>query len=238
MGHQEITQELIECKTGNTRYVTYPAFSRRDDVAALTTMRADDPESAVIISPETILPGSAHDIEDGLGVSARMIAVGRQVHEDSIAVVDVETTGQDAGNKIRIIPKTDALITTEKGVILVVLSADCLPIFIYDSKRHAVGIVHTGWKGTEKRITTRALEVMRASFKSSPADMIAVIGPSIGPCCYSSDLWQANEAELRAAGVGSVINQRVCTRCQISSYYSYRVEGQNASRMVSAIALR
>lgn len=80
--------------------------------------------------------------------------------------------------------KGDALLTDVPGVILGVQTADCVPILLADRKRRAVAAIHSGWRGTLLRIAAKAVGRMRMEFGTSPQDVIAAIGPSIGRCCY------------------------------------------------------
>jgi polyphenol oxidase len=80
--------------------------------------------------------------------------------------------------------KADAIITDNPGVTLFMRFADCVPVFLHDPKKKAVGLVHAGWQGTVKGVISRAVEVMDVQYGSNPSDIIAAIGPSIGPDHY------------------------------------------------------
>jgi YfiH family protein len=80
--------------------------------------------------------------------------------------------------------KGDGSTTREPGVLLAVQTADCVPILLVDPKKRAVAAVHAGWRGTLARITQKIVGRMRFEFGSKPADLLAAMGPSIGPCCY------------------------------------------------------
>jgi len=125
----------------------------------------------------------------------------------------------------------DALITDIKGVLIGVLTADCVPILLYDPVKRAAGAVHAGWAGTVKGVAANAVKEMAGNYGSDPGDILACIGPSIGPCCYEVDgkvigplreamkeswqefavparpghwfldLWKANQKALLSAGV-------------------------------------
>ena len=82
------------------------------------------------------------------------------------------------------IAKTDALITDEPGLPLLLCFADCTPILLLDPAHRAVGIAHGGWKGTVRRIAAKTVLRMQREFGTRPEDVLAAIGPSIGPCCY------------------------------------------------------
>ena len=124
----------------------------------------------------------------------------------------------------------DAVITDRPGLLLGVQSADCVPVLLWDERRGAVGAVHAGWRGTAAGVTAAALRAMRDRYGTRAADVQALIGPAIGPCCYevgdevrealervapgagapagrganggaTVDLWRANRLGLEAAGV-------------------------------------
>jgi hypothetical protein len=80
--------------------------------------------------------------------------------------------------------KGDGSTTKEPGVLLAVQTADCVPILLVDPKKRAVAAVHAGWRGTLARIAQKTIGRMRFEFGSKPADLLAAVGPSIGPCCY------------------------------------------------------
>jgi hypothetical protein len=81
--------------------------------------------------------------------------------------------------------KADGLMTDEPGLLLGVRTADCIPILVADRKRRAVAAFHAGWRGTVERIVESGIGRMRLQFGSRPVDLIAAIGPGIGPCCYA-----------------------------------------------------
>jgi polyphenol oxidase len=80
--------------------------------------------------------------------------------------------------------KGDASATNRPGLLLAVQTADCVPILLVDPKKHAVAAIHAGWKGTLARIAEKAVGRLRLEFGSKPADLLAALGPAIGPCCY------------------------------------------------------
>ncbi|MGB2678971.1 MAG: peptidoglycan editing factor PgeF [Candidatus Acidiferrum sp.] len=80
--------------------------------------------------------------------------------------------------------KGDASATNRPGLLLAVQTADCVPILLVDPKKRAVAAIHAGWKGTLARITEKAVGRLRLEFGSQPSDLLAALGPAIGPCCY------------------------------------------------------
>jgi YfiH family protein len=103
----------------------------------------------------------------------------RQIHSNLV----IRAGFQDA---VRLQPlKGDGLMTDEPGLLLAIQTADCIPVLVADRKRRAVAAFHAGWRGTVKRIVESGIGRMRLAFGSQPEDLIAAIGPGIGPCCYA-----------------------------------------------------
>ena len=105
----------------------------------------------------------------------------RQIHSDLIHGVD---RGDEPNSRFSEAPKADALFTRERGVLLAVQTADCVPILLADTKRRAVAAIHSGWRGTLARIAAKTLGRMHMEFGTRPEDVIAALGPGIGRCCY------------------------------------------------------
>lgn len=126
-----------------------------------------------------------------LGVPPERAVVAGLVHGADVADVPgpLPDTGPGAaaGDRSGLVPGVDGLVTAAPGVALVVTTADCVPVFLYDPRRRAAGLVHAGWRGTARSAAVRAVRAMEAAFGSRPADLWAVVGPSIGPCCYEVD---------------------------------------------------
>lgn len=99
----------------------------------------------------------------------------RQIHSDIIHCVDSVPREPLVG---------DGLITATPGLLLAVQTADCLPIILVDTKHHAVGVFHAGWRGTVKRIVEKSVGEMFRNFGTRPRDLKAAIGPGIQGCCY------------------------------------------------------
>jgi polyphenol oxidase len=102
----------------------------------------------------------------------------RQIHSPVVHVVGKEPAA----------PATlegDGLLTREPGVLLAILTADCIPVLIADTKTRAVAALHAGWRGTVAGIAEAGVQRMREEFGTRPEDLLAAIGPGIGPCCYS-----------------------------------------------------
>lgn len=103
-----------------------------------------------------------------------------QVHGAVVAVVD----GAGAG---RVIEGADGMVTGDPQVVLTVHAADCVPLLLADPRQGVVAAVHAGWKGTAAGVVVEAVRVMADRFDGRPEDLLAAIGPSIGPCHYEVD---------------------------------------------------
>jgi len=155
--------------------------------------------------------------------------------------------------------KADAIVTDSKDVSLFMQFADCVPILLYDSEKDIIGIIHAGWQGTVKRIVQSTIRYMIDAFASDPKNILAGIGPSIGPDHYEVgrnvifevneklkeiqsqviisrngstyfNLWKTNELLLRQMGVEKIEIAGICTACHLDEWYSYRLEGQKSGR--------
>lgn len=143
------------------------------------------------------------------------------------------------------IEETDAIITDTRGVMPFIQVADCQGLLLFDPVRKAVAAIHAGWRGLVQGIIPKTVEALKQTFGTNPADLIAGISPSLGPCCarfshreqeFPSlfqpffvgedrvDLWRAAEAQLNAAGLARsrIENARVCTCCSVERFFSYR----------------
>jgi YfiH family protein len=150
----------------------------------------------------------------------------------------------------------DALLEDAPGATVAVRTADCLPILLADEQRHAVAVVHAGWRGTVAEITRHAVAAMQEQFGSDPPSLHAAIGPGIGKCCYEVgpevaahfgeqgkahiDLAAANQRQLRKSGVtaGRIYASNLCTRCGAAEFHSYRRDKEAAGRMYAFAGIR
>lgn len=129
---------------------------------------------------------------DAVGANKMSVVPLRQIHSDIVHRVDSAKPVSGAE-----LPQADALITRERGVLLVVQTADCVPILLADTKHHAIAAIHAGWRGTLRRIAEKALGRMQMEFGTRPGDVIAALGPGIGQCCYEVGPEVAKEFQAR-----------------------------------------
>jgi hypothetical protein len=162
--------------------------------------------------------------------------------------------------------KADAIITNQPGVTLLMRFADCVPIMLFDPIHHAIGIAHAGWIGTVNKIGQQVVRAMKSSFGTKPAQLIAAIGPSIGPDHYQVgldvigrvnasfekdaqllvcerdgkkylDLWKTNELILWEEGVEHIEVAGMCTQCSLTDWYSHRGEHGKTGRFGALVGL-
>jgi hypothetical protein len=122
-------------------------------------------------------------IAAAFGIAVSQFRMVHQVHGDGVWMLDGGAP-LSAGDPS---PESDAIVTDRPGVALCIKTADCVPIFLADPVRRVIGAVHAGWKGTALQIAGKAVREMVERFGVRSADLSAVIGPAIGPCCYEVD---------------------------------------------------
>jgi YfiH family protein len=203
-----------------------------------------------------------------LGEPLDALTVANQVHAGNVVVVDDGRRGRGARDAADAVADADALVTATPGVLLAVLLADCVPVVLLDPVRAVVAVAHAGWRGTVAHVAANTVATMADALGCDPADIRAGIGPSIGPASYevgedvaaaarasyphvpglvrdhdhgrrTFDLWAANTADLRAAGVlahhievSGVDSHRATDR-----YYSHRA-ARPTGRFMALAALR
>jgi polyphenol oxidase len=135
-----------------------------------------------------------------IGTGKMRIAALGQIHSDVAHRVDeaiVEAFKANGKEPVQ----GDALFTRDPGILLVVQTADCVPILLADVKTRAIAAIHSGWRGTLKRIAAKTLGRMHMEFGTRPEDVVAAIGPAIGRCCYEvgSDVVRDFDAQFSDA---------------------------------------
>lgn len=138
-----------------------------------------------------------------LGISERHFVLPRQTHTTNVLAIDDGFATKDDAERAALLNEVDALITDAPGLCIGVSTADCVPVLLYAVGRRAVAAVHAGWRGTVGRIVEKAAGEMIARYGVSPADMRAVIGPSI-----SQQAFETGEEVVEAFGAaGFPLNQ-------------------------------
>ncbi|MCD7817972.1 MAG: peptidoglycan editing factor PgeF [Lachnospiraceae bacterium] len=189
---------LCENQKNGVVYFTFPALERipflthafssrlggvsENELAEmnLSFTRGDDPER---------VRENFRRIADAVGFSCERMVFSWQTHTTNVR----EVTKEDCGKgflRERDYQDVDGLVTNSPGVILTTFYADCVPLFFADPVHHAIGLSHSGWRGTVNNIAAATVDKMRECYNTDPSDLIAAIGPSICQECYevSSDV--------------------------------------------------
>lgn len=162
--------------------------------------------------------------------------------------------------------KADIILTDKPAVTLFMRFADCVPILVHDSVKGVIGVSHAGWLGTVRDVAGATVDTMRERYGSNPSDVIACIGPSIGPDHYEVgddvitqvrqtfggdaslmlplhggkthfNLWKANQYLLERAGVSKIEIAGICTACHTDDWFSHRAEKGKTGRFGALISL-
>jgi len=190
---------------------------------------------------------------ESIGSTRKDLFAAYQVHGRAVTVVDADSESDPR-------PRCDVLITRSPGHTLMLRYADCTPVLLADTRRKAIGVVHAGWRGSAVRAAGAGVAALRDAFGSDPRDLVAAVGPAIGPCCYTVgeevvsafadrpqlltdgrlDLWEANRLALVEAGVPAehIEVSAMCTQCQSERFFSHRANrGEPAGRFAALIRL-
>ncbi|OIO35984.1 MAG: hypothetical protein AUJ74_03930 [Candidatus Omnitrophica bacterium CG1_02_44_16] len=199
-----------------------------------------------------------------MGISGSRLILPTQVHGDRVFCVDADAAEPVAQRRKPAArehqPEADALITRCQHLPLAIRTADCLPVFLFDTGHRAIAMIHAGWKGTHKKIISKTIKQMGLKFSTSPGELIAVLGPAIRQCCYEVgeefrgffggfvssrdsrlyfDICSATVNELLEAGVkdGRIYDSAICTSCRNDEFFSFRREGLKAGRSFSVMEI-
>ena len=192
-----------------------------------------------------------------------VFVTANQIHSNHVCIVDKKE--MQGWEKLEdAVEDCDALVTDQENVIVTILTADCVPILLYDPAKRVVAAVHAGWRGTEGKIVLKTIDVMKRRFGSNPSDILAGVAPAIGKCCYEVgedvgshfsayphtmerqgkkymlDLPAINKAHMLAAGIleEHIEMSGICTACEVEHYFSYRREQGCSGRFMSMIGMK
>ncbi len=166
-----------------------------------------------------------------LGLGEMPFATAEQVHGSRVAVL-AEPFRADC-----CVAGADGLVTNQPGVSLGIYVADCCAIYLADPIRRAIGLVHSGKKGTEQAIVLRAIEAMGEHFDTAPADLVVQLSPCIRPPHYEVDFAAKIVEQVESAGVTQIHDSGRCTASDLAHYYSYRAEKGRTGRLLALLAL-
>jgi YfiH family protein len=163
--------------------------------------------------------------------------------------------------------QADIILTDKPELTLYMRFADCVPILFHDPRKGVIGVAHAGWVGTLRDVATATINAMAKQYGSNPADVVAGIGPSIGPDHYEVgadvilqvmqkfgdeseqllkshkgeihfDLWKTNRLQLEKAGVEKIEVAEICTACNTDDWFSHRAEKGRTGRFGALITLQ
>ena len=214
------------------------------------------PGTGLSLSPASILSmeecnNHINFFADSIGIPIERIKYQKQIHSDTIVVIDKETPVNEA----------DSLITNEKNILIFVKIADCAGILLYDIKNDVIGAVHSGWRGTQQNITGKTVSDMAEKYSSDPENVLVYISP-----CASVDNYEVGEdfneyfpkkaiqkrdgklyfdnkmmikEQLLEAGIlaGNIEISEICTIAN-PNYHSYRRDAIKSGRMGVFICMR
>jgi len=179
------------------------------------------------------LDAAHREIRSAIGMGDWPLFTAQQIHGNKIAVVD-ESSHAPAGREFS---GCDGIITSQRGTVLGVYVADCCAVYVVDPKTPAIGLVHSGRKGTELGVVPNAITQMTERFSSDPANLIVRFSPCIRPPHYEVDFAAEIVQQCRELGVKQIHDSGVCTACDLGRYYSYRAEKGKTGRMLALLGL-
>lgn len=186
------------------------------------------------------------------GLGTGQVKLQRQTHSDIIRYVDKNSS----------LEESDALITDKNNIGLGISTADCAPIFLYDDKRKLIAAVHSGWRGTEKKILSKTVNILLKDYNCYPEDIYAYIGPSINVKNYEVgeevagkfdkrfvlndngsiklDIKKANLSMLITAGIPhqNIQVSKLCSFDCKHMLHSYRRDGEKSGRSLGMIVMK
>jgi YfiH family protein len=189
-------------------------------------------------------------------LNCKEITTAKQTHSDHIKIVETNKYFYD---------DTDALISNKENSLLLMNFADCVPIILYSPKDNTGAIVHAGWRGTANKILKKTIIKMRDELNIHPQNITALIGPSIGECCFETDydvfkelidnpenknlykeknskyyidLKELNNIQLKELGVENIDICSYCTCCMSDIFFSYRKEKGITARHSAIIKIK
>lgn len=244
----------LKNKSG-VEYLTVPSFERTGAVHHCYTTRRGGVSKNEYDSLNLRLncSDSRENVEknfriicDAVGINFENLVFSKQVHSDTIYTVTKNDCGRGLSREA--VSDTDALICAEAGIPIAIFTADCTPVYLLDPKKRVIGLAHSGWKGTVKRISQKLAYKMKRDFGCRAEDMLAAIGPHIGACHfevgdevaevfrdefgdwtlvkkekYHVDMQKAVLSQLADEGIKNITCADMCTYCHGDLFFSHRL---------------
>jgi hypothetical protein len=210
----------------------FPALSALPEIVHGFTLRVPGIEMSHDKAEALARLDKVHrQVRDHHGLGEKPFVTAQQIHGNEIAVVNT------ALSQNKCFANCDGIITDQRGICLGIYVADCCAVYLVDPIRSAIGLVHSGKKGTELGIVPTAIKTMAAQFGSVASDLIVQLSPCIRPPHYENDFAGEIIRQCRELGVTSIHDDGICTACDLDRYYSYRAEKGRTGRMLAFLAL-
>ncbi|MGI6669334.1 MAG: peptidoglycan editing factor PgeF [Acetivibrionales bacterium] len=202
------------------------------------------------------------------GIDINSLVCTRQVHGTRVCIVGEGDRGKGFPGNSDVLDGVDGLVTTTPGVTMVTFHADCAPVFLFEPGIKAASLVHSGWRGTLGNIVSEAISIMKNIPGFNANRVMAVIGPSIGCCCFEVDdevyslffkkfknnafykptpggKWKIDlkgiiEHELRLKGIPpeNIHNSGICTKCRKDLFFSHRGDEGKTGSLAAFMQIR
>jgi len=236
--YSHIVNTGMTCRTGGISNGEFSSFNQ--------ALHCNDQIESVLAN-RTILCNSQN-------ISFEKYTCAEQTHSAGISFIDKESCGSGRDRYSDSIKNTDALIISDKNIMINIHIADCVPLVLFDTDKRVGALIHAGWKGTAQLITLKTVKYMISRLQCNPNQIIAGIGPSIDSCCFKigedtaktlkksfnyspaiirndnetirADLKKANCEQLISSGLNraNIEISGICTCCSHDIFYSYRAE--------------
>ena len=241
----------VTCRTGGVSQDEYGSLN--------LALHVGDSETAVLENRRRLC--------SAVGIDMHRLTTSQQTHEDHVVAVSEQEAGRGADHYDDALAHTDALMTNCPGIPLMILTADCVPVILYDPIHQACAVVHDGWRGTAAKLAAKTVLAMRIAYGSQPESMLAYIGPSISvahfevgdeaidaftamgpvyaPCFHlfsgkrHIDLWAANRLMLEEAGLQAAHIDVTDSCCydHNTDFFSSRRDAGKTGRMGTFVVL-
>jgi YfiH family protein len=246
----------------NKSYITFPIFDQFNELTCAFSTRiggfSEGPFASfnmgnIKFDDPKLITKNRNLFFDIIGINKKWVALPDQIHSANIKTI----------YRPGIVPKTDALISKEKGLFIGVQTADCFPIFIYAPRISTIAIIHAGWRGVVQNIVIKALQPLLEQPGSKTSDLYVAIGPGLQSDCFEvrSDVYKqfpdnflkphpdTSKKYLDLSGllVQQFLSLNIpsehiyqtddCTKCNQERYFSFRRDGEMTGRMMGIIGI-
>ena len=261
-GGEQVRQNSFTLQNGEQlEYLTFPLLEETGVVKHLFSTRTGGVSEGCLATMNLSFargdePGNVEEnyrrVAEVLECGTADMVASRQTHTTNIRLVGAADRGKGIMRPTDY-ENIDGLLTDEPGIVLVTSFADCVPLYFVDTVHRAIGLAHSGWKGTAAGMGARMVEEMKRQFGSRPQELLVAIGPSICADCYEVgeevagqfaqyegavrrgrapgkyqlDLWSVNRQLLLHAGVSRehIAVTDICTCCNSQYLFSHRATG-------------